>query len=138
MKSKFLLFAFLGIVVFYTACTSKDSVLEETTLNGTWKLKNVSGGLADINIDYNEGDVYWTFNTKNGKLEVINNIETTGPEDIYAIFDTGTYNFTVSTEATEDVLYVSGEKIGVITISKDKLLLDQGVPVDGVLTEFVR
>ena len=138
MKSIFLLIIFLGIATIYPGCKDKNIISQEATLSGAWKLKNVSGGLAGINIDYNEGDVYWTFNMNNGKLEVINNIETTGPEDIYSGFETGTYNFVVNLDGNEDVLYVNGQKIGVITISKDKLLIDQGVPVDGFMTEFAR
>jgi hypothetical protein len=108
----------------------------EITLNGNWNMKNVSGGLMGLNLDYNPGEVIWNFNTSTNELLVTNNILTTGPKSIYARFQSGTYNyFTIANNSMEQ-LYVDSALIGVITIGPSTLNLDDGVAADGFMTVF--
>ena len=78
-------------LVFFTSCNNDDDSIKVDALNGIWNLKNVNGGLQGVDIDYSEGEVYWNFNVENNTLIVENNIITTGPEDVYAGLDSGTY-----------------------------------------------
>lgn len=109
-----------------------DSVL------GTWNLKKVYGGLQGINIDYSQGDVIWTFDFQNNTLTVENNITTTGPEDIHAGLDTGTYEFNIQQNGQVISLFIEGIKKGDLYIDDDKLSIDDGLAADGFVTVFVR
>ena len=102
-------------------------------------MKNVSGGLIGIDIDYEPGEVTWNFNVANNSLIVQNNITTTGPEDVYAGLDSGTYSFQVQQNGDTEVLYVNDAVRGVIVVlSENKLTIDDGLDVDGFATEFER
>ena len=126
-------------VVLFTNCSNNDDSSETITLNGVWNMKNVSGGLIGIDIDYEPGEVTWNFNVANNSLIVQNNITTTGPEDVYAGLDSGTYSFQVQQNGDTEVLYVNDAVRGVIVVlSENKLTIDDGLDVDGFATEFER
>ncbi|MEQ6124453.1 hypothetical protein AAON49_09650 [Pseudotenacibaculum sp. MALMAid0570] len=129
-------FFFLGML-FLTTCLDTNVSYDET-INGTWNLRNVSGGLQGINIDYNHGLVKWTFDLQNNLLTVENNITTTGPQDIYAGLDSGTYNFEIEENNQLQTLYVNGVKQGDVYIDGFILKLDDGIAADGFLKEFER
>jgi hypothetical protein len=108
----------------------------EITLSGDWNMKNVSGGLMGLNLDYNPGEVIWIFNTTTNQLSVTNNILTTGPKSIYARFQSGVYNYYITSANSIDQLYVDSTLIGVMTIGTSSLNIDDGVAADGFLTVF--
>ena len=62
---------------------------------------------------------------------------TDGPEDIYANFDSGTYNFEIIENEEEQVLWIDNNKKGVITLLDNNLKIDDGIS-DGFITEFER
>ncbi|WP_298506960.1 hypothetical protein [uncultured Maribacter sp.] len=138
MHIRFFIFFILTSTIFFTNC-GKDK--DENTLepiSGVWHLKNVSGGITGININYNRGLVKWTFNNKNHKLSVENNILTTGPEDIYAGLDTGVYSYEIRKDGQIETLYIENNKRGVVIIANDSLKLDDNVAADGLIKEFKR
>jgi hypothetical protein len=51
-------------LVFFTNCNSDDASNQAETLNGIWNAKNINGGLAGIDDDYEAGLVTWTFNNQ--------------------------------------------------------------------------
>tara|TARA_B100001105_G_scaffold241774_1_gene221423 strand:+ start:641 stop:1042 length:402 start_codon:yes stop_codon:yes gene_type:complete len=132
---KKLLYIFLGLSLMF-GCSDDESNQTET-LNGIWNLKNVSGGLAGINIDYNQGDVKWSFNLENNTLIVENNIITTGPEDIYAGLESGTYNIEITQSGEIQTLFINNTERGVLILLNDNLKIDEGF-ADGFITEFER
>ncbi|EZH72985.1 hypothetical protein ATO12_18380 [Aquimarina atlantica] len=123
-----------------TSCHSDDDgpVEKEKTINGVWNLKNVSGGLQGINLDYNKGEVLWTFNETTGKLIVENNVITQGPKNIHSGLRSGTYNYEIKEEEGSKVLFVKGIKRGIITTLRESMKIDDGVEVDGFINEFER
>ena len=133
---KKLLYIFLGLSLMF-GCSDDESNQTET-LNGIWNLKNVSGGLAGINIDYNQGDVKWSFNLENNTLIVENNIITTGPEDIYAGLESGTYNIEITQSGEIQTLFINNTERGVLILLNDNLKIDDGLYADGFITEFER
>jgi hypothetical protein len=133
---KKLLYIFLGLSLMF-GCSDDESNQTET-LNGIWNLKNVSGGLAGINIDYNHGDVKWSFNLENNTLIVENNIITTGPEDIYAGLESGTYNIEITQSGEIQTLFINNTERGVLILLNDNLKIDDGLYADGFITEFER
>jgi len=134
---KFKILFFFAIISSLTTSCDDDSIPENGMI-GTWKLKNVTGGLQGTSIDYNAGDVYWIFNLTNGTLNVQNNILTTGPENIYSGLATGTYPFKIENENDIKILFVSGNRRGVISFKNSNLLIDDGLAADGLLTTFIR
>ena len=125
------------LVITVFACKkSIDTPSNEITLKGNWNMKNVSGGIIGLNLDYNPGEVIWIFNITTNKLSVTNNIISTGPKSIYARYQTGTYDYYTTTLNSIEQLYVNNTLLGVMTIGINTLNLDDGVAADGFLTVF--
>ncbi len=128
---------FMALVLLSAFTCNKDVYpLDNISLSGNWNMKNVSGGLIGLDLDYNIGDVIWNFNTNTSQLSVTNNILTNGPKSIYAKFQTGTYSYYIDTLNTSLELYVDSSSVGLITVGISALLLDDGVATDGFLTRF--
>lgn len=138
MKKLFtLLSVFLSIL--FTGCKTPDDgiiTLSENMLGNSWSLQRVSGGLAGINITYSMGEVTWTFDESTLELHVQNNIVTTGPEDIYAGYETGVYSYEIQNDNGNDILFIDNLERGIITFNNNTLHIDDGVAADGMLTEF--
>ena len=140
MKTKIFAFMFLLGLAFFFGCKNNDddeSATQTNTLQGTWHLRNVSGGFAGINVDFDRGEVKWTFNTSTGKLEVENNVPFANPDFDYTLFVSGTYNYAVTTSGDTKVLMIEGLSYGTVTVSDQTMTLDeQGT--DGFLMQFER
>lgn len=108
-------------LVLFISCNSDDDSNQTDILNGIWNLKNVSGGLQGIDIDYSQGFVNWNFNLKNNTLTVENNIMTTGPEDIYAGLDSGTYDIQIEESEEAATLFINDTERGVIILLNTNL-----------------
>ena len=138
MKTVILTFLLLIVLGIITSCDkNEDSPKLENAINGTWNLKRVSGGFAGMSIEYIAGEVKWTFNQKNSTLIVENNIESTGPEDIYAGHDSGTYSYEIELKGEKQLLFIDDIKRGEINVIDDILKIDDGL-CDGFATIFVR
>ena len=134
----FNLFLLLTLTAFVSCNNDDDNTIQNETISGIWHLKNVSGGLQGTNIDYTKGEVKWTFGESDGTLTVENNIDNTGPEDIFAGLDSGVYAYEVQKLGQTDVLNVEGNAMGTILLSSASLKIDEGVAVDGLIREFIR
>ena len=133
----------LGLIMFLavvltTSCKTDDHIIHNKTLNGIWNLKNVSGGLQGINIDYSRGEVIWDFDLENSTLSIENNIISTGPEDIYAGLESGTYSIEIEQNGEIQTLFINGKERGVLILLDSTLKIDDGIALDGFITEFVR
>ena len=143
MKTKILTLLLITGLAFFNSCDTND---DETILpppiehlTEVWNLENVFGGLMGTNIDYNLGEVIWIFNITENTLKVYNNIISTGPEDIHAGFETGVYDFIITKEGDDQVLYVDDRKFGVVVVSSDgTLTIDEGLALDGFVSTFKR
>ena len=127
---------FCGLL-FFISCDNDDNEPDVETINGVWNLTNVRRGFVGVDIDYAKEEVRWTFNMDNGTLIVENNVITTGPEDIYAGFDTGEYNISIEENEGLQTLFVNDINRGVITFLDENLQIDERVS-DGFLFEFER
>lgn len=116
-----------------TSCDKNNDELQE--IEGVWNLHNVSGGFAGINIDYSIGEVTWDFKSATEQVSIKNNIESTGPEQIYSGPETGSYNFDIK---SSDVLEIENLKKGEFNIKGDTLVLSDGDVADGLTTIFVK
>jgi len=132
-----LLFMGLGVLV---SCNNDDDnpSQKEESISGVWHLENVSGGFTGVDLDYSKGEVKWTFNEGNKTLVIENNIMTTGPKDIHAGLDSGTYPYTIEEDKGMKTLTVNNNVKGVLIITSDTLKIDDGVDADGLITKFIR
>ena len=80
----------------------------------------------------------WTFDTDSQTVRVENRILTTGPEDIYAGPETGSYPYEVEQLGQTQILYLDDEVMGGIILSGNTLTVDSGSDADGLVTIFVR
>ena len=125
-------------ITLFLGCNNDDDNSQLSTLEGSWNLVNFTGTIAGFNIDYNLGDVTWTFNETSSEVTVVNNIVTTGPEDIYARYDTGTYNYSIVIEGQNEVLYINNENNGILLLQNSTFQLSDGNIMDGSITTFER
>ncbi|MEO0505970.1 MAG: hypothetical protein AAF090_07430 [Bacteroidota bacterium] len=130
--------AAMAVGTLFLSCNNDDDNTPAESISGTWKIQNVSGGLQGVDIDYQEGDVDWTFDTDSQTVRVENRILTTGPEDIYAGPETGSYPYEVEQLGQTQILYLDDEVMGGIILSGNTLTVDSGSDADGLVTIFVR
>lgn len=127
----------LGIA-FFVGCTDDiHTSPQDQSLNGTWKLINLSGGFAGLDENYPSGTITWTFNSHNQTLIIDNN----QPTSKSFIFDSGTYNYSIIEMNTQKYLKIDNEEYGELTILSHELIIDQnkisnGVGADGFIMKF--
>jgi hypothetical protein len=139
MRKLFKILILITCFGFVLSCSDDDDIQStNNSSSGSWYLRNVSGGIAGINIDYSQNEVKWTFESSDSTLEVVNNIISTGPESIYAGPQSGTYSYSIQTIDGNERLFVDSENKGVMLIQNDSLFLDDGVAADGMMHLFVR
>lgn len=129
----------IGTLVFAVICMSLISCDKNNdelqALEGVWHLHNVSGGFAGVIIDYTEGEVMWDFDVDAKEVSITNNIESTGPEQIYAGPETGAYDFSYG---FSNVLEIDNLEKGEIRFKGDTLIISEKNVADGFTTIFVK
>lgn len=100
--------------------------LVDTNLAGTWTLINVNGGLLGTNVDFNSGDITWTFDAQ----EVMIGSNNSDMQN-YTGFENGTYDYEIKLRNYEPYLSINQVNLGRITeINSNSLVIDN-LPVDG-------
>ncbi|AXG74573.1 hypothetical protein DVK85_10140 [Flavobacterium arcticum] len=135
---KKIIFLNLICVLFCFACTQDDDVSIDYTYD-SWSLINVSGSLAGIDQDIEEGDIIWTFNASENTVTVVN---TTTDEDITDFLDSGTYNYSyinnnAETELCSESLVIDNIDFGCVTIEGNTMRLSN-TWLDGYQLTFVK
>lgn len=130
---------FFGFCILSGCSSDDDNTVsqKEESLNGTWDLKNLSGGFPGLDESYAPGEITWTFDTQNETIIIENN----NSASTAFIFVSGTYNYSVITENNQKYLNINGDEYGGLTISPDSLIIDQdqisyGVGADGFILSF--
>ena len=121
MKSKILVLLVVGFCGVIASCNNDDSI-QATTINGTWNLKNISGGLAGINDDYDQGIIKWVFDSQALTLTVENN---NSQNTFYDGFESGIYSYSILESGGNSYLFVEDTEFGGYTFTENNLLLDQ-------------
>lgn len=108
------------------------------SINGTWKLVNVSGGIAGTNDDFADGLITWKFNA-NHTVTITNNNTDDSKQDI---LESGTYDYVFNTnEATPELcainISIGGTNMGCYTVTATQFTMSQ-VESDGYLIKLVR
>jgi len=138
MKTQLFIFLLVSTFGLTSSCKKKCDCQVPSQLEGRWQMSRVSGGLAGIDYTYNPGEVNWYFQQSNNTLYVSNNLDSTDAKHQYTKLETGTYYYQAQSANGENIILVNGISLGVYYFEQDKLLLDDGVASDGMLTEFER
>ena len=97
-----------------------------------WHLTNVSGGIGNVDTDFEMDTVVWIINVDiigNGTLKVENNNSDATIEDG---LDTGSYSISIPNVNNQNILYINGDEFaGVLTPSKEDLIINQNITTDG-------
>jgi len=139
MKSKILVLLVLGFCGVIVSCNN-DELTPASTINGTWNLKNISGGLAGINDDYNQELIIWIFDSQTLTLTVENN---NSQNTIYDGLDSGIYSYSLLERDGNSYLIVEDTEFGGYTFTENILILDQnetstGSGADGFIIRLER
>jgi hypothetical protein len=137
MNTRILTFIFFAIFGILISCKDDDTSAPTGKIKGTWYLKNVSGSLLGVNINYKRGDVIWHFEGAKS-LVIENNIMNLGSQNIHAGPQSGTYNYEIQVVDGSQTLFINNSKIGVLLIRGNKLQIDDGLAADGYMKEFER
>ncbi len=106
----------------------------EVSINGSWKLTNATLS-NELNLEYREGEVIWSFDEKDHILTVTNNIMTDGPENIYSGLTTGNYTYNIQHENGIEMLYINGSLQGAMATTSDNLVINSDPEQDNGLTK---
>jgi len=136
---KLSLIMILGIVLF-TNCNNDDDddSTQTESLNGIWNIKNISGGFAGINDEYETGIITWTFNNQ---ILTVENNDIQG--NIYSGFETGTYSYSSTEINGANYIIIENSEYGGYTLSTNNLTINQnettsGSGADGFMLQFER
>lgn len=135
MKYKFLISLILIVII--ASCSINNDDDKPQVVRSEWHLKNVSGGLAGVNNDFDFNQVIWVFNELQGLLTVLNN-NTNAVEDG---LDSGTYSYSMLDDGTNTFLIIDNSEFGGLTITNNNLTIDQnltstGTSADGFIYSF--
>lgn len=127
----------LGIGLLIGCADDSNNIPQEELLNGTWSLKNLSGGFVGLDENYPDGTITWTFNSQNQTIIIDNN----EPTSKSFIFDSGAYNYSIIEINNQKYLNIENDEYGGLTISNNSLTVDQneiswGVGADGFILNF--
>ena len=115
---KISIFIMVLLTTFFVGC-EKQGLENPVNLKGTWNLSNMSGGLAGINQDFNEGEVVWTFS--GSQVSIKNNIDESAG---YGMPETTTLNYSIQNYQGSYILLLNNQNFGVINLSGTSLSLD--------------
>lgn len=138
MKTKnsiFRLFKIMSITILlaFSSCSDDidDNPIQDTSLNGTWKLVKVRGTVAGINETFPEGEIIWKINTEEEKIQVTNNH---APQNPHEILQTGNYEYDIVENTVTDfcshTIVIDGINYGCFSVQNGILVLSQ-VESDG-------
>jgi len=96
MKTKILTLLLVSSIILCTNCDDDNQSKQVETLNQTWDLKNVSGGIIGVDIEYETGTVIWEFDAENETLTVTSSLTNDGPQSFNLPLQTGSYKYSLT------------------------------------------
>ncbi len=129
------LFFTLLTVIMLSGC-SNDSGSNADTVEGQWKLINVSGTFAGIDNDFEPGLITWDFNPITQTVSVVNN--NTDPNK-WDVFETGVYNYQIVDNPEfpcGEIIKIDGIEMGCFSVTENEFVIDQSI-ADGFRLQFV-
>ena len=135
MHLKFLIAIILIIII--SSCSINNEDDTSKFVRSEWHLKNVSGGLAGVNNDFDINQIIWMFDEFQSSITVLNN-NTNPLEDG---LDSGSYVYSILNDGNNTFLIIDGNEYGSITVLTNNLIIDQnltstGTGADGFIYSF--
>ncbi|RIA09714.1 hypothetical protein OE09_1560 [Flavobacteriaceae bacterium MAR_2010_72] len=135
MKIRKLSLVVVSVIVLITSCNTDDRTNQET-LTGIWNVRQISGGVAGINDEYEPGTITWSFNNQ---ILIVDNNENQG--NTYSGLESGTYNFSTIEIDGVNYIIINNAEYGSYTLSIDSLTINQnqtssGPGADGFILQF--
>ena len=122
-----------------------EATLDETevrVVSGRWELINVNGGIEEINVDFEPGEIVLNLNVFNNTLSLSCFLEDSDSKKEHLPFEQGVYVFELLEQNGEFLytydFFLEGENLGVLAIRAGKLELDFGPVAEGSLFTFER
>ncbi|MEM5566409.1 hypothetical protein WNY78_14910 [Psychroserpens sp. AS72] len=118
------------------SCGNDDlnATTSSQTLNGLWNLTSIEGGFADVNYQFDVGEITWNFNLETNLLNVVNN----NLEDIASDgLETGEYNFSIVEFDDILLLEINNDSFGSYFIQNNELIIDQNGETSGNSDGFI-
>jgi hypothetical protein len=96
--------------------------------------------VAGVDNDFDVNDIVWHFNNTTNKLTVNN---TNTDDTIEDGFDSGVYDFSVTTVGSDEFLIIDSNEFGNVEATQTQLIIDQnittsGTGADGFVYTFTR
>lgn len=130
----------IGCFLLLMSCSEETTT--RSSLNEVYALRNVSGGFAGADVDYENGAVTWAFDADQNELVVTSLIINNGPQSVYLPLQSGTYHFTTSQSNGRTYLQIEGHQIydngdyGRYILNADgSLIIDQGEGSNGTAAD---
>ncbi|WNH07570.1 hypothetical protein [Thalassobellus suaedae] len=123
----YILIAFFTLITF-TNCSIDGNETSEVITKTYWHLRNVSGGIAGVDNNFNLDEIIWSFNELTGNLTVTNNNTDDTVEDA---LESGNYSFSVTTDNTNKYLIINDNEYGGLLFSETELIIDQNITSSG-------
>ncbi|SDG71733.1 hypothetical protein [Winogradskyella thalassocola] len=129
------IFNILTLMLLILSCNSDDDAQQNPapTLNATWSLVNVTGGLAGVNDDFESGTITWHFNNEPSEITVTNNDTSNA---IHSGYPSGIYSYEVVTTSNDTTVVIENTDLRVISLTTNQLILDEGMVSDGFQYTF--
>lgn len=136
MKSKL---SFLGIllILLFAGCSSESDSSQSNSIDGQWKLVNVSGSFAGVSSDFAPGIITWDFNSTTQTVTVVNH---NTDDNLTDLFETGVYNYQIvenpNPDSCAEIIKIDNIEMGCFSLVDGTLHIDQAF-LDGYTVTLV-
>ncbi|MFP9100604.1 hypothetical protein ACLI09_16260 [Flavobacterium sp. RHBU_24] len=129
---------FLALIVLLVGCNNDDDTSPALSIEGNWKLVQISGGFSGTIYNFTPGTVVWDFNESDTNITVTSTVET----DTYYGLSAGSHEYELSSNdncnnSINILLDDYYANFGCSTIEGNTLTLNNGY-ADGEIYTFVR
>ena len=137
------LFVLILLSLFLSGCSSTENaplnpivsgnITPAPSLQGTWNLTKVSGGIAGINEVLGPGQIQWVFDVELSSLTV-DNQKADGP--MYTGVESGSHPYNLFKQNQANYLFVQDREIGRVVIVDGMLQINGNERSDGSGADF--
>lgn len=134
MKRTIIFLTLLSVILLW-GC-SNDSNSRSNTIEGQWKLINVTGTFAGVDDDFAPGLITWDFNPIMHTVSIVNN---NTDDSKWDVFETGVYNYQIIDNPDfpcGEMLKIDNMEMGCFSVTSNSLTIDQSI-ADGFTLQFV-
>ncbi len=124
---KFLFATFIFINVTLSSCSNDNNFTNKNSVEGRWKLVNVTGTFAGINNNFTYGIITWDFNSITQTVTVVNN---NTDSNLWDVLETGVYNYQFINNPDSpcgESIEIDGSIFGCYSVDNEYLVIDQSI-----------